>query len=175
MTTEARRRHPKRWFTLLAVLIVLPAGAGYAYAKLDANIAGQDVDAALGTDRPAGADSAGAPENILLLGSDSRAGADAAYGQDTGSRSDTAMVVHLSADRRRATVVSIPRDTMVRIPSCPSGGGRPAAVGLAVYNTALNTGGLACAVKATETLTGLRMNHVIQIDGRVGAAAVLRP
>ncbi|WP_414820520.1 LCP family protein, partial [Streptomyces tricolor] len=60
--------------------------------------------------------------NILVLGSDSRSGEanrELGGGDSDGARSDTAMVVHLDAGRTRATVVSIPRDTLVTRPSCP--------------------------------------------------------
>ncbi|MFD7948952.1 LCP family protein, partial [Streptomyces sp. NPDC059744] len=106
--------------------------------------------------------------NILVLGSDSRSGSENAAlggGDSTGARSDTAMVVHLDADRTKATVVSIPRDTLVTRPSCPtpSGGTTPTTYH-AMFNSAYAIGGPVCAVKTVEQLTGVRMDHYIEID-----------
>lgn len=75
------------------------------------------------------------------------------------------MVVHVDADRTKATVVSIPRDTLVSRPSCPtpSGGTTPTTY-RAMFNSAYAVGGPVCAVKTVEQLTGVRMDHYIEID-----------
>lgn len=150
-----------------AALVVLGAGAaGYAYFKLNGNIKSVDIDARLGTARPPSATDGSF--NVLVLGSDSRAGGNGALaGGDTGdtARSDTAMVVHVDQGHTRADVVSIPRDTLVTRPDCTDGKGKTAAgAKRAMYNSAYETGGAACAVKTTELLTGLRMDHYIEID-----------
>ncbi|WP_405361362.1 LCP family protein [Kitasatospora sp. NBC_00085] len=150
-----------------AALVVLGTGAaGYAYFKLNGNIKSVDINARLGTARPPSATDGSF--NILVLGSDSRAGGNGALaGGDTGdtARSDTAMVVHVDQDHSRAEVVSIPRDTLVTRPDCTDRSGRsvPGAK-RAMYNSAYETGGAACAVKTTEALTGLRMDHYVEID-----------
>ncbi len=139
-------------------------GAGYVYSRLNGNIHSVDIDAALGDDRPVKLGN-GAMD-ILVLGSDSRSGANRAYGHDGGSaRSDTAMVVHLARGHKRATVVSIPRDTLVYRPACakPRGGTAPAAK-RAMFNSAYAVGGPACAVRTVEKLTGLRMDHYLEVD-----------
>ncbi|WP_345639302.1 LCP family protein [Rugosimonospora acidiphila] len=59
---------------------------------------------------------ASGPLNLLLLGSDSRAG-ETGKGTVSGQRSDTIMLVHISAQRDKATVISIPRDSYVHIPA----------------------------------------------------------
>ncbi|MGW2457625.1 LCP family protein [Streptomyces sp. NPDC001761] len=166
---------------LAGILVLGLAGAGWAYWHLDRNIASVDIDGALGDDRPARAvitPSATAPAdasplptgslNILVLGSDSRSGKDnqeLGGGDSGGARSDTAMVVHIDAGRTKATVVSIPRDTLVTRPSCPltSGGSTAPAYG-AMFNSAYAVGGPVCAVKTVETLTGVRMDHYLEID-----------
>ncbi|MEU3276877.1 LCP family protein [Streptomyces antibioticus] len=166
----------------LAAALVLGAGAaGWAYRHLDDNIRSVDIDSALGDNRPARALTTPTPTgsasasplptgavNILVLGSDSRSGAanKALGGGDSGgARSDTAMVVHIDAGRTGATVVSIPRDTLVTRPSCPlpSGGSAAVAYG-AMFNTAYAVGGPVCAVKTVESLTGVRMDHYIEVD-----------
>ncbi|MFI2375049.1 LCP family protein [Streptomyces sp. NPDC018964] len=168
----------------LAGLLVLGAGAaGWVYWQLNDNITGVDIDNALGDDRPARAAvtpssspgaSATAPPlptgslNILVLGSDSRSGEEnqALGGGDSGgARSDTAMVVHLDAGRSAATVVSIPRDTLVDRPSCPLEDGESTSPASGVmFNTAYEVGGPVCAVKTVESLTDVRMDHYIEID-----------
>ncbi|WP_225850312.1 LCP family protein [Streptomyces sp. HPF1205] len=161
-----RRRTLKALAWSASVLVLLGAGgAGYVYYRLNSNIHSVDIDSALRRGhRPARLDN-GAMD-ILVLGSDSRSGANRAYGRDSGTaRSDTAMVVHLNRGHTEATVVSIPRDTLVHRPACakPGGGTAPAADGV-MFNSAYETGGPACAVKTTEALTGLRMDHYIEVD-----------
>lgn len=163
---------------LAGALLLGVAAAGWAYRHLNGNIVSVDIDQALGGDRPAraGAPPAAAPGaplptgplNILVLGSDSRGGErnrELGGGDSEGARSDTAMVVHLEAGRTGATVVSIPRDTLVTRPSCPlpSGGATREARGV-MFNTAYAVGGPVCAVKTAEALTGVRMDHYVEID-----------
>ncbi|MEV7777345.1 LCP family protein [Kitasatospora sp. NPDC088351] len=150
-----------------AALVVLGVGAaGYAYVKFNGNLKSVDIDARLGTARPPAATDGSF--NLLVLGSDSRAGANGGLaGGDTGdtARSDTAMVVHISQDHSRAEVVSIPRDTLVTRPDCTDSTGRPApGAKRAMFNSAYETGGAACAVRTTEQLTGLRMDHYVEVD-----------
>ncbi|MFJ7151938.1 LCP family protein [Streptomyces sp. NPDC100445] len=174
--TAGRRRAVLRTagLVLAGALVLGAAAAGWAYRHLDGNIRGVDIDGALGDDRPARAvtTQAAAPPtgslDILVLGSDSRDGAadrKLGGGDSSGARSDTAMVVHLDAGRTRATVVSIPRDTLVTRPSCPlpSGGTAPVAYG-AMFNSAYAVGGPVCAVKTAESLTHVRMDHYLEID-----------
>ena len=104
--------------------------------------------------------------DILVLGSDSRSGANKKYGHDSGTaRSDTAMIVHLDKGHTRAGVVSIPRDTLVARPACAGSHGRTEPAGQReMFNTAYEIGGPVCAVKTVERLTGLRMDHYIEVD-----------
>ncbi len=152
--------------TLVALVVLGGAAAGYAYWKFNGNIKSVDINASLGTSRPPAATDGSF--NLLVLGSDSRAGSNGTLaGGDTGdtARSDTAMVVHVNQDHSRAQVVSIPRDTLVSRPACTDAAGKatPAAQRV-MFNSAYETGGAACAVKTTEQLTGLRMNHYVEID-----------
>ncbi|MFE4514350.1 LCP family protein [Kitasatospora sp. NPDC056783] len=162
-----RRVTLRRAARAFAALVVLGAGAGvFAYIKLDGNITSVDIDSRLGGARPPAATDGSF--NILVLGSDSRAGDNSSMaGGNTGdtARSDTAMVVHISQDHSHAQVVSIPRDTLVVRPDCVDAGGKTApGAKRAMYNSAFETGGAACAVKTTEQLTGLRMDHYLQVD-----------
>ncbi|AZM76040.1 LytR family transcriptional regulator [Streptomyces sp. KPB2] len=177
---DGRRRGLKVAGLALTGALLLGAGAaGWAYWHLNGNIKSVDINGALGDDRPArpvtvpSASPSASPVptgalNLLVLGSDSRSGEEnreLGGGDSGGARSDTAMVVHLDAGRTAATVVSIPRDTLVERPSCPlpSGGTTRAASG-AMFNTAYELGGPVCAVKTVESLTGVRMDHYVEVD-----------
>ena len=103
-------------------------------------------------------------ENFLIIGSDSRQGANARYGHAPGERSDTTIVVHLSADHRRATVVSIPRDAWVSIPDCRSRTGQPVAAHDDLFNSAFSIGGPACTIATVQKLTGIAITHFVEID-----------
>ncbi|MFF7071328.1 LCP family protein [Streptomyces pseudovenezuelae] len=163
---------------LAGALVTGCAAAGWAYWHLNSNIKSVDINSALGDDRPARATptptaSQDAPlpteaVNILVLGSDSRSGKEneaLGGGSSTGARSDTAMVVHIDAGRTTATVVSIPRDTLVTRPSCPLESGRSTAVSYgSMFNSAYAVGGPVCAVKTVESITDVRMDHYIEID-----------
>ncbi|AXE88028.1 LCP family protein [Streptomyces sp. Go-475] len=162
----------------LAAALVLGIGAaGWAYWHLNSNITGVDIDNALGDNRPPRPLSVPSPSaaalpsgalNILVLGSDSRSGKEnqrLGGGDSAGARSDTAMVVHLDAGRTSATVVSIPRDTLVTRPSCPRpSGGSTAVAHDSMFNSAYAVGGPVCAVKTVESLTNVRMDHYLEID-----------
>ncbi|MFB6890712.1 LCP family protein [Kitasatospora sp. NPDC056327] len=162
-----RRRLLRAAACAVAALAVLGAGAaGYAYLRLDGNIRSVDIDGRLGTARPPTATDGSF--NLLVLGSDSRAGGNGDLaGGDTGgtARSDTAMVVHVDQGHTRADVVSVPRDTLVPRPECVDAAGRtvPAAK-RAMFNSAYEAGGAACAVKTVEQLSGLRMDHYVEVD-----------
>ncbi|MDQ1016255.1 LCP family protein [Streptomyces afghaniensis] len=171
---KGRRRKPRKrhkallvtaW-TAAGIVAVGGAGAGYVYFKLNGNLKSVDIDQALGTDRPKKADNGS--ENILVLGSDTRAGGNKKLGggtDDGSARSDTAMIVHVYKGHKKASVVSIPRDTLIDRPSCTDTKGKeyPAANGV-MFNSAYSTGGAACAVKTVESITDLRMDHYLEVD-----------
>jgi LCP family protein required for cell wall assembly len=172
---KGRRRKPRSrrrtgllvmaW-TAAGIVVLGGSGAGYLYFKLNGNLRSVDIDQALGTDRPGKAGNGS--ENILVLGSDTRSGSNGKIGggtDDGTARSDTAMIVHVHEGHRKASVVSIPRDTLIDRPACTDTAGRqrPAAHQV-MFNSAYSTGGAACAVKTVESLTGLRMDHYLEID-----------
>lgn len=149
---------------LAGVLVLAAAGLAAAYLQLNGNITGIDIDGALGEDRPG--DGPEGSMDILVLGSDSRSGENGRYGHDGGGpRSDTAMVVHVHRDKKRASVVSIPRDTLVDRPRCErSGGGNAPAEHRVMFNAAYAVGGPTCAVRTVEKMTGIRMDHYLEVD-----------
>jgi LCP family protein required for cell wall assembly len=105
-------------------------------------------------------------ENILLIGSDSRAGDNRKYGRDDGGsqRSDTTILLHLAADRKSVTAMSLPRDLMVEIPVCHEVDGTATKEQFAQFNWAFEFGGTACTIRTVEKLTDVRIDHQMVID-----------
>jgi LCP family protein required for cell wall assembly len=164
-----RRRWLRRSGLVAAVVAVGAAGAGWAlYAKLDGNITADEAAAAelarYEKERPTSL--AHGAQNILLIGSDTRSGdGNARYGRDMGTeRSDTTILLHLSAGRRSATAVSIPRDLMVDVPGCRRPDGSRSGPTFAMFNHAFQVGGSACTIRTVEKLTDIRVDHHIVVD-----------
>ncbi len=168
-------RRPRRLLrtlgALLASAFLVTAGVGWwAYRHLDGNIEAVPLDGRGGAAR---ADSTGrTPVNILVIGSDGRTseadcalgGGCARTGVQSGQNADVELLVHLSADRSNATVMSIPRDTVTRIPACEdaaTGASEPGYRGQ--INSALRYGP-ACQVAAVHQLTGIPVDHFVQLD-----------
>ncbi|MGW7285235.1 LCP family glycopolymer transferase [Streptomyces sp. NPDC054847] len=167
-------RHWMRWAALGTSLVVLAAaGAGWwFYRKLDSNITTDTTAAAeLETyekERPTPV--AVDAQNILLLGSDTRAGeGNSKYGRDENGgsqRSDTTILLHIAADRKSATAMSIPRDLLVTVPSCGKPDGSRSKEQTAQFNWAFQFGGAACTIRTVEKFTGVRIDHHMVIDFR---------
>ncbi|MGW0808473.1 LCP family protein [Nonomuraea sp. NPDC002799] len=159
--TRHRRRRPGWW---TAGLVAVATVATVAAVAVPALLIG---DARL----PAGPATAGenvdmsGARNVLVIGSDTREGAgNSKYGPmqarvGVGRRSDTIMIVHVPADRKKTTAVNVPRDSVVPIPACSSS---PARTGL--INSAYDEGGAACLRKTLEKLTGLDIHHSVEVD-----------
>ncbi|MCC3767606.1 LCP family protein [Streptomyces sp. UNOC14_S4] len=159
-----------RTFSLVAVafVVLLAAGAGWFYFRLNGNISTFDADG-LSENRP-GAGAAG--QNVLVIGSDSRAGDNSRLGGGDGDvgRSDTAFLLHVYGDRKHAIGVSIPRDSLVDIPPCrlPDGSWTREQT-RAMFNSAFSVGespkgNPACTQNTVERLTGLRVDHTVVVD-----------
>ncbi|MQS12965.1 LytR family transcriptional regulator [Streptomyces kaniharaensis] len=155
------------------VLVLLAGTGGAIYFKLNANIKSFDADA-IATDRPpeAQADADGnKPVNVLLIGSDSRGknNADLGGGEDGGARSDTTILLHVYADHKHAVGISIPRNTIVQIPSCKLPNGKWTKGGSDLFNAAFSVGGSddgnpACTQNTVEKVTGIRVDHTMVVD-----------
>ncbi len=121
-----------------------------------------------GSDRPAD-DGA---STFLVVGTDERAGIPESTLKDllhAGGESchctDTMMIVQLSADRGRATVVSVPRDSYVDIPAHQDPAtGRQVAAAKGKINAAYGMGGAPLAVRTVEQNTGLRIDHYVEVN-----------
>ncbi|MFT4008730.1 MAG: LCP family protein [Nocardioidaceae bacterium] len=162
-----KKRHVVRTIAIsMSVVLLALATGGYAvYRHLMGNVTQINFDDQLGADRPDEVDTGPKkPVNILLLGSDTRAGQTAVAG-DTPGLSDTTILLHLSADRKRAYGVSIPRDLMVQRPDCKSKDGTSTiSGGLDMWNAAYAYGGPVCTVKQFEKMTNIRVNHTVIVD-----------
>jgi len=108
--------------------------------------------------------------NILLIGSDSRAGT-TGYGSASviqGSRSDTSLILHISPDHTHAYVISFPRDSMVPVYSCANDNeghpGQSATPGqLEPLNATFSFGGAPCLWKTLEQTTHIHIDHFAEV------------
>jgi LCP family protein required for cell wall assembly len=182
VTTPSASQPPTRWkraamavgITFALLLGAAGLGGYLIYRHLDSNIT---VDpSAEGELGPSGSPSANTshdsqryqPENILVMGSDTRVGQHGEGGSAkvySTAQSDVVMLVHLSADRKHATVMSIPRDTWVTLPMCKdrkTGSLRGGFDGK--FNEAFTIGGPACTIKLVKQVTGLSIDHFVVVD-----------
>nr|WP_245812075.1 LCP family protein [Actinophytocola xinjiangensis] len=179
---KARRRNKsmragRALAIVAAALVFLGTGVGWGVQAwingsttkvnaLDPNSnAIKDADAQLGD------------ENFLLVGSDTRAGAEAEEGVGNeddiiGARSDTVMIAHVPKSRERVVVVSFPRDLEVNRPECErwnaktgeyTGETAPSEEQVKL-NTAYQVGGPMCVTKQIQEISGLAINHFVGID-----------
>ncbi|KRC35399.1 transcriptional regulator [Oerskovia sp. Root918] len=137
---------------------------------------------------------AGKALNILVMGTDYRDAENAAIaGEEEGMRSDTTFVVHVSGDRTRMEVVSIPRDSLVDIPSCNlSDGSTSKPRKDTMFNEAFQigagqdddmVGAAACTITTVQSLTGLtitdhvvlKMNGVVGVVNAIGGVTMCFP
>ena len=157
-------------YTSIAVVGVLVAGSLVAYGKYRSiwdSIRRIDVAGLVGNQPPKLNDA----ENILLIGSDTRVGQGGIGGtaaSTPGGRSDTLMLLHISPGNHDVTVLSIPRETMVPILSCPAVDGttgQTAEPGQEeLINAALDFGGPVCTWKTFEAVTGIHVDHFVELD-----------
>jgi LCP family protein required for cell wall assembly len=154
--SSRRRRNLLRIFAIVVALLVVLAGAGalYGYHYADRLVAKGKRPVANLT--PAGS---GQPMNILLVGSDSRAGLSRRQlgriqtDQVAGARTDTIMILHVSPRRDKVVLVSLPRDLRTTINGHTD-----------KINAAFALGGPDLLVKTVEQTTGLAINHYVEID-----------
>lgn len=122
------------------------------------------------------------PINVLVVGSDTRAGQDAVFGKDTSVLADVIILLHVSADRKNAVALSFPRDLLVPWPACPSTSGGPGYLpqSLGQINATIANGGPGCTLLTVEKLTGLTIpylgminfNGVIEMSNAIGGVEV---
>jgi LCP family protein required for cell wall assembly len=150
-----------RAVTTLSVVVLASAGIGHAVlAGLDADIARVDPFKDM-KNRPSG----GHGMNVLLVGTDGR---DRITEQERSRFhlggapchcTDTIMIVHISEDRERATVVSLPRDSYAEVPNADGGGTHPIKL-----NAAYAEGGPNLTVRTVENMTHVKIDHYLEVD-----------
>ncbi|KQR12166.1 LCP family protein [Cellulomonas sp. Leaf334] len=188
MSQHARAVRPRRalravGLTVVGVLVFGAAAAAAVYRELQSNVSGVDLAGLVGdesarpqaSEPPPGDARAGAPVNLLIIGSDDRSGENATIGgAEEGMQSDTTIVAHVAADRSRVELVSIPRDLLADRPSCTmtDGSTTPARENVQ-FNGAFRIGwdhghdigsAAACTYKTVEQLTGVRLDGLVLVD-----------
>lgn len=155
--TEAPKKKRYWWrFTLASVIIVAVAAAATSSAVLlyinsiaEAFGTGHNKELHHEVEEVVTDVHGGEPETILILGSDQRANLEEEHG-----RSDTTILLRLDAGKNLISVMSIPRDLKVELPF----------FGPEKFNAAYSYGGPKLTVRVVKALTGLQINHVINID-----------
>lgn len=166
------RRMPAWLKVTTAVLAVLLVGglgfAGYWYFRFQSNITTAPLNA--GDGAGTGVNDSTDRMQILILGSDTRDGKNSEYGsaQDSSGygQSDVMMLMDISADNKRVSVISFPRDLLVDIPQCTDKKTKqvyPARTGVMI-NEAMAEAGIGCAVDTVNKLTGLEIDHFMMAD-----------
>jgi LCP family protein required for cell wall assembly len=156
-----RRRSPWKIAGLVAlvVVIVFTGAVGIWLYQLNGKLSKIHRIGGVFTsvqNRPA----AGPGENYLIVGSDTRAGPTTGSESDGNTktagpaRTDTIMVMHLSANHKKAWAISIPRDSWVPIPGHDRN----------KINAAFAFGGPALLVQTVEQFTGVHIDHFAEVD-----------
>ncbi|MFE7504639.1 LCP family protein [Promicromonospora sp. NPDC057488] len=174
---------------VVGALVLVAVGGTAAYLDLKQQIGVSDVSGLVKGPTPSADPDdpfSGRSLNILVLGTDLRGGenTEIAGAGDGGMRSDTTMLVHVSGDRSRIEVVSIPRDSLVDIPACKLPDGSESGATYGMFNSAFTIGGgaaedltyaAACTISTVQTLTGVPItNHmVVKMDGVVEVVEAL--
>src|SRR3954463_5734188 len=143
---------------VLVLVVLIGGGIWFVTARYAGNIDRiSDVFGGISEEtRPAPATSAdvpsGDPVTFLLVGSDTRG--PPASGEDPDGRSDAIMIARLSADRKHAQLISIPRDSWVSIPGH----------GMNKINASYAFGGPSLLIQTVEQLTQVRIDHYVAVD-----------
>src|SRR4051812_23160262 len=162
---RSRARRVLKWvaISVATVLVITVGGAYIVYRHLNGNLTHYNAAGNEVIPRPK---KVGKAQNILLIGSDTRAFAGSSkYGRlVAGARSDTAILVHLGAGSSKAILVSIPRDSYVEIPQCKLASGRISSPQHNKFNAAYSIGGPACTIATVESLTGIHVDHFVEVN-----------
>lgn len=158
-------------------LLVVAGYFWYMYRSIDKNV--QRVDVAVGQQPSGSTDIDGKDLNILVVGNDDRQNMTDAevkelhVGRDGGSlATDTMMIVHVPANGAKATLISLPRDTVVDIPdgyrrnklNSPYASAYTDAKNAGKTDAQARAAGANLLIKTITNLTGLTINHYVQVD-----------
>lgn len=149
-------RGKKIGIVVAAVVVIALVAAGVAFAMremrkadVNADLHNMDEEVLNAIDEQlTGETSFTEPFTVLLLGSDERDENDPAWDVG-GARTDTIILVRVDPMNKQASMVSIPRDTMVNLPG----------VGTAKINAAYYYGGAPATIAAVKELTGIEIDH----------------
>ena len=138
---------------LLCIFAAAGATAVAAFHELDKVVGYLELGKELKLGNDLAETDPGKPQTLMILGSDKRAKGNA-EGAGTDARSDTIMLVRLNPDKEATAVMSLPRDLKVEIPGH----------GVQKINAAYELGGPRLTLNTVKNLTGLPINHVINVD-----------
>ena len=119
--------------------------------------------------------------NVLVVGSDTRAGQGDGFEFVDTELNDVNLLVHVSKNHDHAVVVSFPRDLLLDIPACPQADGTESRQrSMEPLNTTMGIGGLPCVALTIEQLTGLDIGYaglmtfagVAQLSTAVGGVEI---
>ncbi|NVM97963.1 LCP family protein [Arthrobacter sp. SDTb3-6] len=150
------------------VLVLVLGTAGVLVMKLQQNVTTSPLNAGLENGGKKPAEDSGSLQ-VLILGTDTRAGKNSEYGTAADSsgpgHSDVMLLMNISADNSQVSVTSFPRDLMVPIPDCksPTTGQIVPGQAMGQLNAALAEGP-GCTVAAINQLTGLTIDHFMLAD-----------
>jgi len=150
---------PGLWKKLLlgAFLVIFAAASATsvaAFREIDKVVDALDQNEDLKLGSQLAKSDPGKPQTILLLGSDKRPDDATDGGAGTGARSDTVILVRLDPGNQATALMSLPRDLKVEIPG----------YGVDKLNAAYSIGGPKLTLRTVKRLTGLSINHVINVD-----------
>ncbi|MET9517703.1 LCP family protein [Streptomyces sp. NPDC002994] len=156
-----------RLFTTISVLVLCAGGIGHAVVTgMETGIERVDPFKDM-KNRPV----AGDGTNILLVGTDGR---DKITPEEKRKYrlggapchcTDTIMVVHLSADKERASIVSLPRDSYAEVPEhTDQSTGKHHNAHPAKINAAYAEGGPGLTVRTVEHMTKVKIDHYLEVD-----------
>lgn len=175
---EKKAKRIKQGVSAVAILSLLAGGGIFAFNNLTSQLKTQDTSQYLKTeDRPektvnyeTPVEGLNGPLNILLIGSDTRE--DDPASEIYGMRADTTILAHISGDRKRVDMVSIPRDSLLEVPSCTLPDGSETGYAYGKFNSAFAMGAqdnnvgsaAACAIKTVEHNTDVYIDGFAVID-----------
>ena len=165
-TSKPRRTWPQRLligFNVCVIVVALGTAAvfGYVNTKL-ATVQRLALSGALTEPDPA----PGAPQNFLIVGTDSDLGLDAddpalqGRGQVSGARGDTIMILHVDPGEHSAALLSLPRDLWVEI----AGQGIHSKINSALGVGGGGTAGPATLISTIEENFDIPINHYVEVD-----------
>lgn len=153
--------------SLVAVIVAAVGFVAFSVVRLQGNVATEPLNLSTDGETQLPVDLSRDPVQILIIGSDTRAGQGGdSEPEDEEGQADVMMLMTMSGDRSNVTMVSFPRDLLVPLPACvsPEGGTTSEPMALGQLNSSLANGGPGCTVAAINEVTGLEIDHFMMAD-----------